>query len=77
MPHETRCLSQGATVEDLRAALKPELEHLTYHATDGGVRYASRLVTEAELLDYVNAGWEVLKELSSGRILIRAQVAIA
>jgi hypothetical protein len=41
----------------------------------GGIRYASRLVTEAELVDYINAGWEVLKELSSGRILIRAQVA--
>jgi integrase len=70
-------LGHACTIDDLRQALSKELDHLVYHATDGGTHYASKLVTEAELLDYVNAGWEVLKELSSGKILIRMQVGRA
>jgi hypothetical protein len=69
--------SQFTTLDDLRQALSKELEHLAYHATDGGLRYASKIVTEAELLEFVNAGWEIMKELSNGKIVIRTQVKAA
>jgi hypothetical protein len=47
---------------------------LVYHATDGGIRFASKIVVESEMLDLVNAGWEVVKELSGSRYLVRMEV---
>jgi len=39
-----------------------------------GERYDSQLVDEDDLVLYVKKGWDVVKELSSGRILIRKLV---
>jgi hypothetical protein len=38
-------LQNFSTIDDMRQALSKELEHLQYHATDGGIRYASKFVT--------------------------------
>ncbi len=39
-----------------------------------GERYDSQLVDEDDLVLYVKKGWDIVKELSSGRILIRRLV---
>lgn len=64
-------LGHAATIEDLKKVLSKEFDHLAFHATDGGIRYSSKVVTEVDLLEYVDAGWEIVKELSNGRIVIR------
>ena len=44
-----------------------------FHATDGGTHYVSKIVGDSELLEFMNAGWDIVKELSNGKIVIRTQ----
>ena len=40
---------------------------------NSGKLYRSKIVTEDELTDYVDEGWEVVKELSNGKFLVRME----
>ena len=37
-------------------------------------RYQSKIVNEDELLLYVNEGWDIVKELKNGKIVIRKEI---
>lgn len=37
-------------------------------------RYESKLVGENELLPYLDEGWDVVKELRNGKIVIRREL---
>lgn len=68
---ESILLAHAATIEDLKKVLSKEFDHLGYHATDGGIRYSSKVVAETDMLEYVDTGWEIFKELSNGKIVVR------
>jgi hypothetical protein len=57
-------------VENKIEAIKTAIQKLMKEKEENE-RYDSRLVDEDDLIQYVKKGWDVVKELSSGRILIR------
>ena len=61
------------TVEDLMKRLKPLLERKSRRPqTNGGMpTYETRIVLEEELVPYLNEGWDIVKELNSGKLVIR------
>jgi hypothetical protein len=67
-------LGHAVTIEQVREALGEELEHM-HTATNGGTRiYESKIISENEVLAYVDQGWEVLQSLSNSKFLIRKPV---
>jgi len=38
---------------------------------NGGKRFESKIIGEDELVQYVEEGWEICRELSNGKIVIR------
>lgn len=66
------------TIDNLREALQ---EHISAKKkqepvnkatmTDGGKAYNALLVTDDNLVEYLETGWEIVKELSNGQIAIR------
>jgi len=55
--------------------LQDQIRKLVVHPVklngDNSRRYETKLVTEKELVDHLNDGWEIVKELSSGKIIIK------
>lgn len=50
-------------------------ENILSDCDDGYCRiYESKIVSEEELIPYLNSGWDVIKELRNGKIVIRKQV---
>ncbi|MEM2780864.1 MAG: hypothetical protein QW791_08385 [Candidatus Bathyarchaeia archaeon] len=35
----------------------------------------SKIVTEKELISYLNSGWDIIKELKNGKIVIRRKIS--
>lgn len=44
-------------------------------SANGGKPYESKIVSEDELVQYVEEGWEICRELSNGKIVIRRPLA--
>lgn len=40
---------------------------------NGGRRFKAKIVSEEELINYIEAGWEIVKELKSGKIVIKRE----
>jgi len=60
------------TIEEEMELLQYEIKKLREPAiNNSGKVYTSKIVTEDELTDYVDEGWEVVKELNSGKFLVR------
>jgi len=61
------------SAEDLMRKLKPLLERKTHRPQPNGGKplYETRIVTEDELVPYLNKGWNIIKELTNGKIVIR------
>jgi hypothetical protein len=66
-----RTLGRPLTIEAVRKRVQREFDNLLPHHTNGGTPFESKIVSADELLEYVNGGWEPLKELSDGRLIIR------
>lgn len=43
----------------------------TYAANDLQRAYQARLIGDAELVEHVSMGWEVVRELQNGQVLVR------
>jgi len=64
-----------------KLGIKPlEMKTVKYRDENGSIdcdnnckRYESRLVEENELLSYLDKGWEMIKELRNGKIVIRQE----
>jgi len=41
---------------------------------NGGKRFESRIVSEDELTSYLDEGWDLVKELTNGKIVIRRAI---
>ncbi len=67
-----RCSSSR---EQLRKAIQKKLRERGLSpvtAADGGHRpYEARLIGEAQLVEHVQMGWEVVRELQNGQVLVR------
>jgi hypothetical protein len=66
------------TVDQLREMADREIDHVKKRrhskptATDGGKRpYEALLISEDQLVEHMSMGWEVVKELSNGKVAIR------
>lgn len=70
-----RIVGRPMTLDALTRELRKDFERLAPHATDGGTRYLSKIVTREELLPLINAGWEIVKELSDGSCVLRLDMA--
>jgi hypothetical protein len=68
-------LGHAVTVEQVREALGEELGYVR-SATNGGTpnAFESKIISENEVLVYVNDGWEVHQPLSDSKFLIRKPV---
>jgi hypothetical protein len=68
-------LGHTATLDQLREALGEELGFMRT-ARNGGTpnAYESKIISEKQVLVYVNNGWEVLQPLSDSKFLIRKPV---
>ena len=40
---------------------------------NGGRRYEARIISEEDIVEYVELGWEIVKELRNGRIVVRRE----
>jgi len=65
-----------ASADDLRNALAQVLSLRSKQkeeqtATNGGKAYDARVIDETELVKYVEQGWEIVRELSDKKIVIR------
>jgi len=73
MPHLTTVEEQLKLLDDLirqQGLAKMEKERRGSEH-NGGKPFESKIVTEDELVQYVEEGWEICRELSNGRIVIR------
>ena len=67
-------LGKELTVEEKMELLQYEIKKLREPAlNNSGKVYRSKIVTEDELTEYVDEGWEVVKELSNGKFLVRME----
>jgi hypothetical protein len=68
-------LGHAVTIDQVKQALGEELGHMRT-ATNGGTpsAYESEIISENEVLGYVNHGWEVHQRLSNNKFLIRKPV---
>ncbi len=70
-----KAIGMGCTIEQLSEAIQKSLRERGLSpvtAVDGGHRpYQARLVGEAELVEHVAMGWEVVRELQNGQVLVR------
>jgi len=53
--------------------IKEELFKNVGSRSNGGRRYRATVVSEDELVNYITEGWELVRELSSGRYLLRIE----
>lgn len=42
---------------------------------NGGRRFKAKIVCEEGLVNYIEAGWEIVKELKSGKIVIKREIS--
>ena len=67
-----RELGKGLTSDEEQELLKVEIKKIAMpQNSNNGKPYASKLVTEQELVQYIEDGWEIVRELSNGRFLIK------
>jgi hypothetical protein len=65
-------LGKELTVEEEMELLQYEIKKLRMpELNNSGKLYKSKIVTEDELTDYVDEGWEVVKESNNGKFLVR------
>jgi hypothetical protein len=65
-------LGSACTVEQLRDAIQSEIDIRPRPTmTNGGKAYNAKLVNENTLCQYIETGWEIIKELSNGKVAIR------
>lgn len=70
-----RAVGMSCTVEELRRMIGKKLNERGLSkvtAADGGHRpYEARLIGEAQLIEHAAMGWEIVRELENGQILVR------
>jgi hypothetical protein len=70
-----KALGMNCTIDQLREAIQKGLRkrgRSPVTAADGGRRpYEARLIGEPELVEHVAMGWEVVRELQNGQVLVR------
>jgi len=57
--------------ERIRDILESGRRGFRKSSANGGKPFESRIITEDELVQYVEEGWEICRELSNGKIVIR------
>jgi len=66
----TKVLDLDEAIKEANKLLAPEeRKKRTQH--NGGKAFESRIITEEELTAYLDEGWDLVKELSNGKIVIR------
>jgi hypothetical protein len=66
----------SCSAEELREALAQVLEtrresKTAERAKNGGRAYEALMISDQELISYIEEGWEMIKELSNGKIVVR------
>lgn len=64
-------LGKGLTLEEEEELLKVEIKKVTMPQTVNDKPYVSKIISEDELTAYVEEGWEIVKELSNEKFLIK------
>jgi len=65
-------LRKELTLEEEEELLKVEIKKVTMpQATNNGKPYTSKIIGEDELVQYTEEGWEIVKELSNERFLVK------
>jgi len=59
------------SLDEEQEFLKVEIKKLTMPQSTNNKPYASKIITEAELTKFVEDGWEIVKELSNGKFLMK------
>lgn len=49
-------------------------ENNSSDCNDSCKQYESKIVTESELLPYLDEGWDVIKEFRNGKVVIRRKI---
>jgi len=62
---------EGILQEKIRELLQIQKEGFRKTSTNGGKPFESRIISEEELTAYLDEGWDLVKELSNGKIVIR------
>lgn len=70
-----RLLPSVVTVEDMIRTIRHEIQDKPQRrgrtARNVGSPYETRIVTENELVSFLNEGWDLIKELRDGRVVVR------
>jgi hypothetical protein len=65
-------ISGNITVEDEIEILQKEILNATMKNKVNNNKYDHKIVTESELTEYLNQGWEIVKDLPRGRLVIKS-----
>lgn len=67
-----------STIEQLREALSDEIQEKWHSATNGDTHeqkiFENKIITESELLYFVDRRWEIVQPLPEGKYLVRKLV---
>ena len=68
-----RRIREEGREEETEALIKSERKQRQKKDNNPGnpIKNESKLVTEEEVTEYINNGWDLIKELNSGKILIK------
>lgn len=67
-----RELGKGLSLDEEQELLTTEIKKLTMpQLNNNGKPYRSKIIGEKELVPYVEDGWEIMRELSNGKFLIK------
>lgn len=70
-------LNKNLSLEEEGEMLKVEIKKMTMpQIVNNDKPYASKIIEEDELTIYVEDGWEILKELSNGKFVVKKQNSI-
>ena len=59
-------------IDDEIEVLQKEILNATMKNKVNNNKYDHKIVTESELTDYLNQGWEIVKDLPKGRLVIKS-----
>ena len=69
-----RELGKELSLDEEQDLLTTEIKKLTIpQLNSNGKPYRSKIIGEKELAPHIEEGWEIVKELSNGRFLIKKQ----
>ncbi len=65
-------INGNITIDDEIEILQKEILGVTIKNKVNNYKYDHKIVTETELTDYLNQGWEIVKDLPNGKLVIKS-----